>query len=164
MHLCISSFNIALQAQVPICGWLMAIPWCVTLSGCRGWLLRCSNYFLIISVLAPTLYMYMIPFRVPVISCQLEPLVLKECRMVLFLSAVGMAHVLRSGLVMGYTTSHLTLIVLGYHLDPNRSYGALSDTLWAGAWLRLAPSSSCLRVYMDCALTVVFQVRSLYIP
>ncbi len=34
------------QAQVPICGWLMAIPWCVTLSGCRGWLLRCSNYFL----------------------------------------------------------------------------------------------------------------------
>ncbi len=35
-----------LQAQVPICGWLMAIPWCVTLSGCPGWLLRCSNYFL----------------------------------------------------------------------------------------------------------------------
>ncbi len=24
----------------------MVIPWCVTLSGCRGWLLRCSNYFL----------------------------------------------------------------------------------------------------------------------
>ncbi len=24
----------------------MAIPWCVTLSGWRGWLLRCSNYFL----------------------------------------------------------------------------------------------------------------------
>ncbi len=35
-----------LQAQVPICGWLMAIPWCVTSSGCRDWLLRCSNYFL----------------------------------------------------------------------------------------------------------------------
>ncbi len=34
------------QAQVPICGWLMVIPWCVTLLGCRGWLLRCSNYFL----------------------------------------------------------------------------------------------------------------------
>ncbi len=34
------------QAQVPICGWLMAIPWCVTLSGCRGWLLKCSYYFL----------------------------------------------------------------------------------------------------------------------
>ncbi len=36
----------SLQAQVPICGWLMVIPWCVTLSGCRGWLLGCSNYFL----------------------------------------------------------------------------------------------------------------------
>ncbi len=35
-----------LQAQVPVCVWLVAIPWCVTLSGCRGWLLRCSNYFL----------------------------------------------------------------------------------------------------------------------
>ena len=31
----------------PLCGWPMAIPWwCVTLSGCWGWLLRCSNYFL----------------------------------------------------------------------------------------------------------------------
>ena len=29
-----------------LCGWLMVIHWCVTLSGCRGWLLRCSNYFL----------------------------------------------------------------------------------------------------------------------
>ncbi len=29
-----------------ICGWLMAIPWCVTLSGCRGRLLRYSNHFL----------------------------------------------------------------------------------------------------------------------
>ncbi len=29
-----------------ICGWLMAISWCVTLSACRGWLLRCSDYFL----------------------------------------------------------------------------------------------------------------------
>ena len=37
---------LTLQAQVPIYGWLMAIPWCVTLSGCRGWLLRCSNHFL----------------------------------------------------------------------------------------------------------------------
>ena len=36
----------SLQAQVPICGWLMVIPWCVTLSGCQGWLLRSSNYFL----------------------------------------------------------------------------------------------------------------------
>ncbi len=26
--------------------WLMVIPWCVTLSGCRGWLLRCSNHLL----------------------------------------------------------------------------------------------------------------------
>ncbi len=37
---------LTLQAQVPICGWLMVVPWCFTLSGCRGWLLRCSNYFL----------------------------------------------------------------------------------------------------------------------
>ncbi len=44
-------------------------------------------------------------------------------------SAVGMAHVLQSGLVMGYTTSFLPLIVLGYQLDPNRLYGPLSDTL-----------------------------------
>ncbi len=44
-------------------------------------------------------------------------------------SAVGMAHVWRSGLVMGSTTSYFPLIVLGYHLDPNRSYGPLSDTL-----------------------------------
>ncbi len=34
------------QAQVPIYGWLMVIPWCVTLSGCRGRLLRWSNHFL----------------------------------------------------------------------------------------------------------------------
>ncbi len=34
------------QALIPICGWLMVIPWCVTLSGCRGWLLRYSNQFL----------------------------------------------------------------------------------------------------------------------
>ena len=34
------------STQVPVCGWLMAIPRYVTLSGCRGWLLRCSNYFL----------------------------------------------------------------------------------------------------------------------
>ena len=36
---------IPLQAQVPIWGWLMAIPWCVTLSGCQDWLLRCSTLF-----------------------------------------------------------------------------------------------------------------------
>ncbi len=44
-------------------------------------------------------------------------------------SAVGMAHVLRSRLVMGYATLYLLLIVLGYQLDPIRSYGPLSDTL-----------------------------------
>ncbi len=44
-------------------------------------------------------------------------------------SAVGMAHVLRSGLEMGYATSYLPLIVLGYQLDPNLSCGPLSDTL-----------------------------------
>ena len=37
---------ISLQEQVPICGRLIAIPWCVTLSGYWGWLLSCSNYFL----------------------------------------------------------------------------------------------------------------------
>ncbi len=36
-------------------------------------------------------------------------------------SAVGIAHVLWSGLVMGYTTSYFPLIVLRYHLDSNRS-------------------------------------------
>ena len=36
---------------------------------------------------------------------------------VLLRSAVGMAHVLQSGLVMGYTTLYFPLIVLGYHLD-----------------------------------------------
>ena len=35
-------------------------------------------------------------------------------------SAVGIAHVLQSGLVMGYTISYFPLIVLGYHLDPSR--------------------------------------------
>ena len=44
-------------------------------------------------------------------------------------SAVGMAHVLRSRLAMGYTTSYFQLIVLGYCLDSNRWYGPLSDTL-----------------------------------
>ncbi len=29
-----------------ICGWLMVIPWSVSYSGCRGWLLRNSDYFL----------------------------------------------------------------------------------------------------------------------
>ncbi len=44
-----------------------------------------------------------------------------------------MTHVLRSGLVMGYTASYFPLIVLGYHLDSNRSYGPLPDTLCPGA-------------------------------
>ncbi len=44
-------------------------------------------------------------------------------------STVGMAHIMRSGLVMGYTTSYFPLIMLGYHSDSNRSYGPLSDTL-----------------------------------
>ncbi len=35
-------------------------------------------------------------------------------RQALLWSAVGIAHVLRSGLVMGYTSSYFTLIVLGY--------------------------------------------------
>ncbi len=43
-------------------------------------------------------------------------------------SAVGMTHVLRSRLVMDYTTSYFPLIVLGYHFDFNRSYGPLSGT------------------------------------
>ncbi len=36
----------SLQAVSPICGWMMVIPWCVTLSGCRGRLHRYSNHFL----------------------------------------------------------------------------------------------------------------------
>ena len=36
-------------------------------------------------------------------------------------SAVGMAHVLWSRLVMNYTTSYFPLIVLGYPLDSKRS-------------------------------------------
>ncbi len=31
---------IPLQALIPICSRLMVTPWCVSLSGCRGWLLR----------------------------------------------------------------------------------------------------------------------------
>ncbi len=110
-------------------------------------------------------------------------------------SAVGKTHVLRSGLVMDYTTSYFPLIVLGYPLDSKRSYGPLPDTLCPGpcifppqgssgqfgpitglvyskSWfhslnqlpIRLVPSSSYLRVYMGCALAIVFQVRSLYVP
>ncbi len=48
-------------------------------------------------------------------------------------SVVGMAHVLRSRLVMDCTTSHFPLIVLGYPLDSKRSYGPLSDNLCSGA-------------------------------
>ena len=51
-------------------------------------------------------------------------------------SAVGMAHVLRSRLVMDYTTSYFPLIVLEYPLDSKRSYGSfgpLLDTLCPGA-------------------------------
>ncbi len=48
-------------------------------------------------------------------------------------SAVGMAHVLWSRLVMNYTTSYFPLIVLGYPLDSKRSYGPLPDTLCPGA-------------------------------
>ncbi len=54
-------------------------------------------------------------------------------QMTVLRSAVGMTHVLRSGLVMGYTTSYLPLIVLGYPLDSKRSYGPLPDTLCPGA-------------------------------
>ncbi len=43
-------------------------------------------------------------------------------------SAVGMAHVLRSRLLMDYATSYFPLIVLG-------SYGPLPDTLCPGALL-----------------------------
>ncbi len=35
-----------LQALIPICGWLMVVPGCVSLSGCQGWLLRYSDHFL----------------------------------------------------------------------------------------------------------------------
>ncbi len=45
LHGCTFKMDSLLE-NVPICGWLMAILWCVTLSRCRGWLLRWSNYFL----------------------------------------------------------------------------------------------------------------------
>ncbi len=43
-------------------------------------------------------------------------------------SAVGKTHVLRSGLVMDYTTSYFPLIVLEYPLDSKRSY----EKKWKG--------------------------------
>ncbi len=107
-------------------------------------------------------------------------------------SAVGMTHVLRSRLVMDYTTSYFPLIVLGYHLDSKRSYGPYGsygsygrclifpafEVTWS-IWTNHRPCyvslksitnknwllpSSYLRAYMGCALAVVFQVRSLYVP
>ncbi len=41
-----------------------------------------------------------------------DPLAGQHCT-TSFWTAVGMAHVLRSGLVMGYATSYLPLIVVG---------------------------------------------------
>ncbi len=55
------------------------------------------------------------------------------CGYVMLQSAVGKTHVLRSGLVMDYTTSYFPFIVLGYPLDSKLSYGPLSDTLCPGA-------------------------------
>ncbi len=52
---------------------------------------------------------------------------------------VRFGHVLRSGLVMGFTQLNQLPI-------------------------KLAHSSSYLRVYMGCVLAIVFQVYSLYIP
>ncbi len=91
-------------------------------------------------------------------------------------SAVGKTHVLRSGLVMDYTTSYLPLIVMRYPLDSKRSYGPLSDFSrhWGHVvsldqslikstankdWLLQVPTYGS-----TCALAVVFQLRSLYIP
>ena len=36
----------SLHTFISMCVWLMAIVWCVTLSGCWDRLLRCSNHFL----------------------------------------------------------------------------------------------------------------------
>ncbi len=36
---CVVSVKWPLQALIPICVWLMVIPWCITLSGCWGRLL-----------------------------------------------------------------------------------------------------------------------------
>ncbi len=64
-------------------------------------------------------------------------------------------------------------IELKHHSGFNRSCQPLSDTLLAGAWfflrsrkwsIQLASSSSYLPVNMGCALAVVFQVRSHYVP
>ncbi len=67
-------------------------------------------------------------------QASIEHLVLqKTIRVILLRSAVGKTHVLRSGLVMDYTTSYFPVIVLGYPLDSKRSYGPLPDTLCPGA-------------------------------
>ncbi len=70
-------------------------------------------------------------------------------------------------LVTDYTTSHFTWPTLGYLSDPTRSSLPEPDTqvsrcLWFPPIL--VPSISCLRVYMGCALALIFQVRSLNIP
>ncbi len=67
--------------------------------------------------------------------------VIDSWRVDLLRSAVGIAHVLRSGLVMGYATKYFPWIVLEYHSDSNWSYGPLSDTLQAGAWFFPRPRS-----------------------
>ncbi len=74
-------------------------------------------------------------------------------------------HVLRSRLVMDYTTSYFPLIVLGYPLDtlcPGACVFPPLGVTWS-FWTNHRPRSY-LRVYMGCASAIVFQVRSLYVP
>ncbi len=62
-------------------------------------------------------------------------------------------------LVMDYTSLHFTWSILGYLLDPTRSSQPEPDIQ-----VGVQGAISCLRVYMGCALALIFQVRSLYVP
>ncbi len=66
-------------------------------------------------------------------------------------------------LVMDYATSHFTWSILGYLSDLTRSSQPWPDTQ-VSRCLWFPPSTSCLRVYMGCALALILQVRSLYVP
>ncbi len=71
-------------------------------------------------------------------------------------------------LVMDYTTSHFTWSILGYLSIPLARHTGVQVPLVPAKVITcqsiLVPSISCLRVYMGCALALIFQVRSLYVP
>ena len=85
--------------------------------------------------------------------CSLEqyrvtPAKMKKC--VVLRSAVGKTHVLRSRLVMIYTTSHFPLIVLGYPLDSKR-YSEIDQ-------IHLSSDAQCVSHHLpqvDCHSTII---------